>query len=274
MEQQSGNFFFYKKKEKKPRRSNTRILAYIILNNSSAKISSAQHSEKRQFPCPSLQITRKSRAQGFEEIISALYFKPSPSQESQTSGFSLYMLILKVGNLPHRSISMSLQRIFLQYNAPATRLYTPFAAGSLIEFLSTSFDGNPDGDRNLDNTNVNLVRGSDILLHISIRRGHNFIVFNTQRNGRWDPNPQTIPLTNVFSGPGATISVTSTATSYRIRFDGSHTVHTYNKRISADATAVSYRVDNNLRSVLSNLLIVDIYGAQKAGQFISPISLF
>jgi len=159
---------------------------------------------------------------------------------------------------------MTSQRIFLRLNAPPARLSRPFAAGSLIEFLSSSFDGVPDTNPATDNTSVNLVHGSDTLLHISIRRGLNLIVFNTSRNGRWDPNPQTTPLANVFSGPGATIRVIATNTSYQISFDGSPVVHTYHKRINANATAISYLIQND-RRVFSNPLIVDVFDPRRSG---------
>lgn len=176
-------------------------------------------------------------------------------------------------NLPDRYISMANQRIFLQLHKPSTKLQRPFAAGATIVFLSTSFDGNPDKPLHLDNTSVNLEHGNDILLQISIRRGDNRIDLDTFRNGRWDRNLQSISLSKVFSGPGATIGITATTNSYEITFDGSPVIHTFKKRIDVNATAISYRIDNE-RRVFSDPLIVEVFDPRVSGQFISLIPFF
>lgn len=160
-------------------------------------------------------------------------------------------------------------------NAPPARFDRLFAAGSTIQFWSSSYDGNPEPPANLDITSINLEHGHDILLQISIRRGDNRIDLDTFRTGRWDRNPQSISLTNVFSGPSATFRITATATSnsYQISFDQSPVIHTFRKRINVNATAASYTTHNQ-RSVFSSMMPAAIFGAARSGQFISSIPFF
>lgn len=162
---------------------------------------------------------------------------------------------------------MADQYIFLKLNGRAS-LNKPFGTGSTIVFLSTAYDATPDSGPKLDNTSVNLVHEKDVLLTISIRRAENRILFSTFQNGAWERNPPVTPLKDVFSGPGAIIKVRATSSSYEISFDESPTVHTYKKRINADATAVSYGIDNQ-RSVFSNPVIVEVFDPPRSGVFIS-----
>lgn len=153
---------------------------------------------------------------------------------------------------------MADQLIFLQLKSGQVKLNKPFTAGSTIYFLSTAFDGTPDPGPKLDNTSLNLHHGDDWLLHIAVRRVEKRILLNTFRNGAWDTNPQAVNLENVFSGPGAVIKVKASDTSYEVSFEGGSTVHTFQKRINADATTVSYRIDNE-RRVFSDPVIAEIF---------------
>lgn len=162
---------------------------------------------------------------------------------------------------------MANQYIFLKLNETAS-LDKPFATGSTIVFLSTAYDATPDSGPKRDNSSVNLIHEEDILLTISIRRAENRIILGTRQNGVWEPNPPETPLKDVFTGPGAIIEVRATSSSYEISFDESPTVHTYKKRINADATAVSYEIDNQ-RPVFSNPLIAEVFDPPRSGVFIS-----
>lgn len=168
---------------------------------------------------------------------------------------------------------MASQRTFLKLHSTSTKLERPFAAGATIIFVSTEFDGRPDKPLHLDNTSVNLEHGNDILLQISIRRGDNRIDLDTFRNGKWDRNVQSISLSGVFSPPGAIIGVTATTDSYEITFNESHVIHTFKKRIHVNATAVSYRIDNE-RRVFSNPIYIEVFAPIITGQFISSIPFF
>lgn len=161
---------------------------------------------------------------------------------------------------------MASQWIFLGLNAGPAKLKTPLYPGSSIYFVSPTFDGEPDKKPHLDNTAVNLENGKDVLLQISIRRVENRIVFDTRRGETWDRNYQVIDLKSAFPGPGAIIRVDSHASSYDVSFNNSPKIHTFPKRINANATAVSY-VGNEERSVFSDPIIAEVFDN---GVFISP----
>lgn len=164
---------------------------------------------------------------------------------------------------------MASQWIFLGLNDSATKLAHPFSPGQSIYFVSTSFDSNPDPNPVIDNSSVNLVFGDDILLHISVRRRENRIIFDTRRGNTWDNKLQVIDIKDVFPGPGAIIRVDSNASSYDVSFNNSARIHTFPKRIDANATAVSYNA-NDQRRVFSNPIVALVFDN---GEFISlPVS--
>lgn len=134
-----------------------------------------------------------------------------------------------------------------------------------IYFVSTSFDSNSDPKPVIDNSSVNLVRGDDILLHISVRRAEKRIIFDTRRGNTWDEKLQVIDLKDVFTGPGAIIRVDSNASSYDVSFNNSPRIHTFPKRIDANATAVSYSA-NDQRRVFSDPIVALVFDN---GEFIS-----
>ena len=160
---------------------------------------------------------------------------------------------------------MASQWIFLGLNDSATKLAHPFSPGQSIYFVSTSFDSNPDPKPVIDNSSVNLVRGGDILLHISVRRAEKRIILDTRRGNTWDQKLQVIDLKDVFTGPGAIIRVDSNASSYDVSFNNSSKIHTFPKRIDANATAVSYNA-NDQRRVFSDPIVALVFNN---GEFIS-----
>lgn len=161
---------------------------------------------------------------------------------------------------------MASQWLFLELNAPPAKLNNPLTPGQSIYFVSTSYDSEPDPSLHRDYTSFNLVNGKDILLHISIRRGEDRIVLDTKRDDTWDDNLQVIDLKGVFSGPGAIIKVDENATSYDVSFNNSPTIHTFPKRINANATAVSYNAVEQIR-VFSDPVVAEVFDN---GVFISP----
>lgn len=154
---------------------------------------------------------------------------------------------------------MASQWIFQSINAKATELNKEFVPGASIFFVSTFFDPVPDPSGKIDNSSFNLVNGNDILLHISTRREQGQIVLDTRRGDHWDSKLEVIDLKGVFPGPGAIVRINATATSYEISFNNSPTIHTFAKRINANATAVSYGLNEKQRAVYSNPVVVQVY---------------
>ncbi len=161
---------------------------------------------------------------------------------------------------------MAKQWLFVEANAPPAKLNEPLTSGQSVSFVSTLYNSNPDPQSERDLTSVNLVNGNDIPFHISIRRKENRILFDTRRGPTWDENYQVIDLQGVFPGPGAIITVASNDKSYDVSFNNDSTIHTFPKRIDADATAVSYGA-NNESLVFSDPIVAGVFDN---GVFISP----
>lgn len=153
---------------------------------------------------------------------------------------------------------MATQHLTLRNNNLPSPLDRPFFVGKTLNFQSSSLNLEPDHKVHIDNSNVNLHWGNNILLHISIRRAENRIIFDTQRGSAWDDRLEVIPLRGVFTGRRPTIGVVARANSYDIFFDGRR-LHSYTKRIIADATAISYRTNPNQSLVFSNPIEVDVF---------------
>lgn len=138
---------------------------------------------------------------------------------------------------------MAKQWLFLEANAPPANLNEPLTSGQTVIIVSTRYNSDPNPESKRDLTSINLISGNDVPFHISIRRDENRILFDTRRGNTWDTNYQVIDLKGVFSEPGAIITIASKATSYEISFGNSPTIHTYPKRIDADATKISYEAN-------------------------------
>lgn len=154
---------------------------------------------------------------------------------------------------------MASQWIFQGINAKPTKLDKEFVPGSAIFFVSTFFDPNPDPSGSIDNSSFNLVNGNDILLHISTRREQGQIILDTRRGDTWDQKHEVINLKGLFPGPGAIVRINATVHTYEISFNNSQNIHTFNKRINANATAVSYGLNEKQRAVYSNPVVVQVY---------------
>lgn len=165
---------------------------------------------------------------------------------------------------------MASQWIFQGINAKPTELNKEFIPGSSIFFVSTLFDPKPDPSGKGDNSSFNLVNGNDILLHISTRREQGQIVLDTRRGDHWDDKLEKIDLKGVFPGPGAIVRINATAKTYEISLNNSHKIHIFNKRIDANATAVSYGLNEKQRAVYSNPVVVQVF---ENGMFVLSLRL-
>lgn len=141
-------------------------------------------------------------------------------------------------------------------------LKSEFIADGIIVFQSATLDLNPSktGTNTIDNTAVNLLNSGDNLLHISIRRPENAIVFNTlPANGNWGTEER-VTLQGKFVGPNTTITVYDHGDRYQILCDY-HTVHYYTKRIKKNVTSVSYTINQGQTPPFSNPLAVTTYSS-------------
>nr|AGC12988.1 galectin-like protein [Peltigera membranacea] len=154
---------------------------------------------------------------------------------------------------------MASQWIFQKINDKPTKLARPLVAGSSIFFTSTSFDPKPDPSAAIDNSSFNLEDEKNVLLHISTRRGKGEIVLDTKRGDTWDNKLQKIDLKDISTGSDLVIRVTVTAKSYDISFNNSPKIYTFDKRIEANATAVSYGLNKGQRAVYSNPVVIQVF---------------
>jgi hypothetical protein len=135
-------------------------------------------------------------------------------------------------------------------------------ADGIVVFQSATLDLTPSatGTGQLDNTFINLNVGGDKVLHISIRRPENAVVFNARTaTGNWGPEER-ITLQGSFRGPCTTITVYDHGDRYQILFDY-HTVHYFNKRIhkNAGVTSVSYGSNPDQTPPFSRTLAMSTY---------------
>ena len=153
-------------------------------------------------------------------------------------------------------------------------LPTPLSSGMVIAFNSAQHDftlcskgvsaANPKGYP--ISTNISLFnKMGDVVLHISIRRARNAVLFNAQAKESvldgWG-QPESIPLSMVNPSPlttGLTILVCDRGDKYQILFNLT-TVHYFTKRFPGPATAVFYLDKSNGKptSTLSNSLTVHV----------------
>ncbi|KAH6911073.1 Galectin-3 [Coprinopsis sp. MPI-PUGE-AT-0042] len=144
-----------------------------------------------------------------------------------------------------------------------TALNEPLKENGIIVFQSGSLDLKPSpnvGPTGIDNTSINLLNSQDdILLHISIRRLENAIVFNTRpHNGGWG-NEERIPLKGAFTDRrDPTITVYDHPDRLQIMFDYK-TVHYYNKRIRDKVSKLSYQINQGQTPPFSDVLAVNVF---------------
>jgi hypothetical protein len=137
-----------------------------------------------------------------------------------------------------------------------------FKPDGIMVLHSATLDLTPSqtGTGEIDNTAINLKHGGDILLHISIRRKEDAVVFNSKTaNGNWGTEER-VPLQGTFRGPNTTITVYNHGDRFQILFDY-HTIHYYNKRIQANANSVSYGRNPNQTPPFSDTLALSTYAS-------------
>ena len=131
-----------------------------------------------------------------------------------------------------------------------------FKVGGIVVFRSTTLDLRPPTSGN-DNTSINVVRGDNILLHISIRRKENAFVFNSKpAGGNWGPEERK-PLKGAFNYDQTSITVYDHGDFFQVLVDY-ETIIYYKKRIAGNADGFSYNVDAT-PSPFSNPLVVSIF---------------
>ncbi|KAH7917729.1 galectin [Leucogyrophana mollusca] len=145
----------------------------------------------------------------------------------------------------------------------AVTLKNEFKAEGIVDFQSAKLDLNPSsaGPNQIDNTSVNLLSAkNDNLLHISIRRAENAIVFNAHEVDKDWGKEERVPLKGAFVGPDTVITVVDHGDRYQILTDY-HTVHYFNKRISGNVNQLSYQINKNQISPFSDTLACQVYGS-------------
>jgi hypothetical protein len=136
----------------------------------------------------------------------------------------------------------------------------PLTVGSFVVFYSSSLDMLPDVNPkvDIDNTSFNILTADgDYLLHISLRRRENAIVFNSRTaSGGWGDEERVV-LEGIFDSQQtkAAVAVRIHETSFAIYFDGKLR-KSYNKRIIKDAQGAAYAC--NSQSVFSNPVTVAV----------------
>lgn len=140
------------------------------------------------------------------------------------------------------------------------QLNEPLKTDSLVVFQSASLDLKPSQTGNqIDNSALNLLdQQNNVMLHISIRRTENAIVFNSrEHNGNWGKEER-VTLKDRFVGPNVTVTVYDHGDRYQILIDY-RTVYYYNKRIRGDCTTCSYSMNQGQSPVFSNPIAVNTY---------------
>lgn len=134
------------------------------------------------------------------------------------------------------------------------KLDSEFKTGNLAVFQSAALDLTvPSGSG--DNTSINILQGESYLLHISIRRDTNLIVFNSKAaGGSWDTE-ETVSLEGALTGPPTTVTVYDHGDRFQILGDFV-TLHYFTKRIKGNADSFSYLANTDKALIFSNPLAV------------------
>ncbi|KAH7106381.1 hypothetical protein BKA62DRAFT_825919 [Auriculariales sp. MPI-PUGE-AT-0066] len=130
----------------------------------------------------------------------------------------------------------------------------PIGDGGSVQFYSNTVNLVPDFGYYIDNTNINIESSDgDTLLHVSVRRVENAIVFNSlPKGGEWGTEER-VALLGVFERTDATFTVRLNGAEWHILVDG-RPIKTYHQRIHKPAVTASYRSNN--RPVFSDPLLV------------------
>lgn len=115
---------------------------------------------------------------------------------------------------------------------------------------------------NSENTDINLHNASgQVVLHISLRRDENVIVFNTYRDNHWEVEERVGFEGNFTSEDGhIELSPSITICDHEDRFQvmiNYRTIHYFKKRFLDNAAAVSY--NSSHKPLFSDILDVDVY---------------
>ncbi|KAF9525370.1 Galectin-3 [Crepidotus variabilis] len=146
----------------------------------------------------------------------------------------------------------------VRLNQTAT-LPEPVKVDGIIIFRSSEVNMNNLQNGESDNTSLNLLNANeDNMLHISIRRLQNAIVFTTMSNGGgWGPEER-VELKGRFDGPNSTIAIFNHPDMYQIIANG-RTIHYFKKRIQGDVVKIRYGTNTGQPSVFSDPIAVETY---------------
>ncbi|KAH7106383.1 hypothetical protein BKA62DRAFT_293475 [Auriculariales sp. MPI-PUGE-AT-0066] len=132
----------------------------------------------------------------------------------------------------------------------------PIGDGGSVQFYSNTVNLVSDFSNYIDNTSINIESSDgDTLLHVSVRRVENAIVFNSlSKGGEWGTEER-VALLGVFERTDATFTVRLNGAEWHILVDG-RPIKTYHQRIHKPAVTASYRSNN--RPVFSDPLLVTV----------------
>ncbi|KAJ7224680.1 fungal lectin Cgl3 in complex with Chitotriose, partial [Mycena pura] len=134
----------------------------------------------------------------------------------------------------------------------------PISDGGSIVFYSNTVNLTPHYGAQIDNTSINLLSSEgDTLLHVSICRVENAIVFNSNPSGKGWGQEERIPLQGVFERTDATITIHLHRETWVILADGTP-IKAYNQRIQKPATGASYRGNDKDALVFADPLLITV----------------
>lgn len=147
------------------------------------------------------------------------------------------------------------------YYGKTIKLASEFKQGGIVVFQSTTLNLAPPAKES-DNTGINIQRGENILLHISIRRRERLLLFSSKpAGGDWSAM-EGGPLKGAFYGSQPSITVYDHGDRFQILTDYD-TNYYFIKKITGIADSFSYLAYNSptIPSPLSDPLFVTIYGS-------------
>ncbi|KAH7907333.1 galectin [Hygrophoropsis aurantiaca] len=162
--------------------------------------------------------------------------------------------------------SLSCTKAIMLYLLPITtavQLKNEFKQECIVDFQSAKLDLKPQslGANQIDNTSINLLSSkNDVLLHVSIRRAENAIVFNAHEADQDWGKEERVQLEGRFTGPDTVITVVDHGDRYQILTDY-RTAHYFTKRIKMNANQLSYMINKNQISPFSDTLACQVYGS-------------
>ena len=161
---------------------------------------------------------------------------------------------------------MAPQFITLSANQPSTKLATPFTVGHTVVFTSTQLNAVQDNSEQEDHSSINITRGNDILLTISIRRDEQEILMDASAvdGDKWQGNYEVVPLQGLFVGGFPTIAITNTATAFIVSFDNQK-ANSFKHRSENVGTGIQYLSEDIGDGIFSNPIYATVFTTSLQG---------